>query len=66
MTPQLQLAVQVSGKVSSSSDQVRLRPYSANIGRGHPLASVLKPEAVIGIAGSTNHRFRVLTIFRHV
>jgi hypothetical protein len=24
----------------------------------------LKPEAVIGIVGSTNHRFRVLTVFR--
>jgi len=24
----------------------------------------LKPEAVIGIIGSTNHRFRVLTVFR--
>jgi hypothetical protein len=26
----------------------------------------LKPEAVIGIVGSTNHRFRVLTVFRRV
>jgi hypothetical protein len=26
----------------------------------------LKPEAVIGIVGSTNHRFRVLTVFRKV
>jgi hypothetical protein len=25
---------------------------------------VLKPEAVIGIVGSTNHRFRLLTVFR--
>jgi hypothetical protein len=28
--------------------------------------AVLKPEAVIGIVGSTNHRFRVLTVFRRV
>jgi hypothetical protein len=26
----------------------------------------LKPEAVIGIVGSANHRFRVLTIFRRI
>jgi hypothetical protein len=26
--------------------------------------TLLKPEAVIGIVGSTNHRFRVLSIFR--
>jgi hypothetical protein len=26
----------------------------------------LKPEAVIGIVGSTNHRFRVLSVFRQV
>ena len=26
----------------------------------------LQPEAVIGIVGSTNHRFRVLTVFRRV
>jgi hypothetical protein len=26
--------------------------------------SQLHPEAVIGIVGSTNHRFRVLTVFR--
>ena len=27
---------------------------------------MLKPEAVIGIVGSINHRFRVLTVFcRH-
>ena len=28
--------------------------------------TVLKPEAVIGIVGSTNHRFRVLTVFRRL
>jgi hypothetical protein len=28
--------------------------------------ATLKPEAVIGIVGSTNHRFRVLTVFRRV
>jgi hypothetical protein len=27
---------------------------------------LLQPEAVIGIVGSTNHRFRVLTVFRRV
>jgi hypothetical protein len=27
---------------------------------------MLKPEAVIGIVGSTGHRFRVLTVFRRV
>jgi hypothetical protein len=27
---------------------------------------MLQPEAVIGIVGSTNHRFRVLTVFRRV
>jgi hypothetical protein len=27
---------------------------------------LLKPEAVIGIVGSTNHRFRVLTVFRRL
>jgi len=27
---------------------------------------LLQPEAVIGIIGSTNHRFRVLTVFRKV
>jgi hypothetical protein len=26
----------------------------------------LQPEAVIGIVGSTNHRFRVLTVFRRI
>ena len=26
----------------------------------------LRPEALIGIAGSTNHRFRMLTVFRPV
>jgi hypothetical protein len=28
--------------------------------------AVLRPEAVIGIVGSTNHRFRLLTVFRKV
>jgi hypothetical protein len=28
--------------------------------------AALKPEAVIGIVGSTNHRFRVLTVFHRV
>jgi hypothetical protein len=28
--------------------------------------TALKPEAVIGMVGSTNHRFRVLTVFRRV
>jgi hypothetical protein len=28
--------------------------------------AALKPEAVIGIVSSTNHRFRVLTVFRKV
>ena len=27
---------------------------------------LLKPEAVIGIVGSTNHRFRVLTVFQRL
>jgi hypothetical protein len=31
MAPQLQLAVWVSGMVSSSLDRVRLRPYGTNI-----------------------------------
>jgi hypothetical protein len=26
----------------------------------------LQPEAVIGIVGSTNHRFRVLAVFRRL
>jgi hypothetical protein len=28
--------------------------------------ATLKPEAVIGIVGSTNHRFRVLSVFRRL
>jgi hypothetical protein len=35
---------------------------------GLPVASgnTTKPEAVIGIVGSTDHHFRVLTVFRRV
>jgi hypothetical protein len=34
----------------------------------HPMyrKAVLRPEAVIGVVGSTNHRFRLLTVFRKV
>ena len=42
--------------------------YVAWLDQVYPMFSkvVLKPEAVIGIVGSTNHRFRVLTVFRRV
>jgi hypothetical protein len=45
-----------------------LRPgaYVAWLDQVNPMFTkvLLKPEAVIGIVGSTNHRFRVLTVFR--
>jgi hypothetical protein len=42
--------------------------YVAWLDQVYPMFSkaVLKPEAVIGIVGSTNHRFQVLTVFRRV
>jgi hypothetical protein len=42
--------------------------YVAWLDQVYPMYSkeLLKPEAVIGIVGSTNHRFRVLTVFRRV
>jgi hypothetical protein len=42
--------------------------YVAWLDQVYPMLSktVLKPEAVIGIVGSTNHRFRVLTVFRRL
>jgi hypothetical protein len=39
--------------------------YLAWLDQVYPMfAKMLKPEAVIGIVGSINHRFRVLTLFR--
>jgi hypothetical protein len=47
-----------------------LRPgaYVAWLDQVYPMFArvALKPEAVIGVVGSTNHRFRVLTVFRRV
>ena len=42
--------------------------YIAWLDQVYPMFSkvALKPEAVIGIVGSTNHRFRLLTVFRKV
>ena len=42
--------------------------YVAWLDQVYPMFSKerLKPEAVIGIVGSTNHRFRVLSVFRQV
>jgi hypothetical protein len=42
--------------------------YVAWLDQVYPMFSKteLKPEAVIGIVGSTNHRFRVLTVFRRM
>jgi hypothetical protein len=42
--------------------------YVAWLDQVYPMFSKekLKPEAVIGIVGSTNHRFRVLSVFRRV
>jgi hypothetical protein len=42
--------------------------YIAWLDQVYPMFSkvTLKPEAVIGIVGSTNHRFRLLTVFRKV
>jgi hypothetical protein len=40
--------------------------YVAWLDQVYPMyrRELLRPEALIGIAGSTNHRFRVLTVFR--
>jgi hypothetical protein len=42
--------------------------YVAWLDQVYPMfrKAALKPEAVIGIVGSTNHRFRVLSVFRRV
>jgi len=42
--------------------------YVAWLDQVYPMysSSRLRPEAVIGIVGSTNHRFRMLTVFRRV
>jgi hypothetical protein len=42
--------------------------YVAWLDQVYPMFSktTLKPEAVIGIVGSTNHRFRVLSVFRRL
>ena len=42
--------------------------YVAWLDQVYPMFSkvALKPEAVIGIVGSTNHRFRLLTVFRRI
>jgi hypothetical protein len=42
--------------------------YVAWLDQVYPMFSkaALKPEAVIGIVGSTNHRFRVLSVFRRI
>ena len=42
--------------------------YVAWLDQVYPMFSkaTLKSEAVIGIVGSTNHRFRVLTVFRRI
>jgi hypothetical protein len=42
--------------------------YIAWLDQVYPMFAkvALKPEAVIGIVGSTNHRFRVLTVFRRI
>jgi hypothetical protein len=42
--------------------------YVAWLDQVYPMFSnaALKPEAVVGIVGSTNHRFRVLSVFRRI
>jgi hypothetical protein len=54
--------------VRTLSDGLRPGAYVAWLDQVYPMFTKiqLKPEAVIGIVGSTNHRFRVLTIFRRI
>ena len=42
--------------------------YIAWLDQVYPMFTkiALRPEAVIGIVGSTNHRFRLLTVFRKI
>jgi hypothetical protein len=54
--------------VAALAAGLSLGAYVCWLDQVYPMFSkaVLKPEAVIGIVGSTNHRFRVLTVFRRV
>jgi hypothetical protein len=52
--------------VRTLSEGLHPGAYVLRLDQVYPMftKALLKPEAVIGIVGSTNHRFRVLTVFR--
>ena len=54
--------------VATLADGLPAGAYIVWLDQVYPMFSkvTLKPEAVIGIVGSTNHRFRLLTVFRKV
>jgi hypothetical protein len=54
--------------VRTLSDGLRPGAYVVWLDQVYPMYArvMLEPEALIGIVGSTNHRFRVLTAFRKV
>jgi hypothetical protein len=54
--------------VRTLSDGLRLGAFVVWLDQVYPMYAkvLLVPEALIGITGSTNHRIRLLTVFRRI